>query len=928
MPSRDPSLLFTNAGMVQFKDQFLGLSPPPGGNPRAVSVQRCVRAGGKHNDLDNVGMTPRHHTFFEMLGNFSFGDYFKEEAIAMAWQYISSTEYLGLPIDRLRVTVHENDQEAYDLWRKISCFPDDRILRLGDEDNFWSMGDVGPCGPCSEIFWDQGDHIANEEDRFLEIWNLVFMEYHRDASSPTLHPLPQPSVDTGMGLERIASVLQGQHSNYGTDEFVVIMNSIERLAAERSGRTIERFDGPCPAPDSDECALRVIADHLRASVHLVADGVVPSNVGRGYVLRRILRRALRYGHSIGLMDPFMAELVSVVTESSSIPDDVLAVVQSVVKNEESTFSETLERGLVLLDQELLVGKSPNKETARILSGDIAFKLYDTYGFPADLTELVARERGWSVNMDVFRQLMEEQRARARRSWQGDADIVPPSVAAWRQTESTAAENANFVGYDVSRLEIVTQINRVHWVEPSGDEERFVHLWVALDACPFYAEGGGQIADSGEVSCLPGPLEGISFDVVHAVQANNNGDIALLLQFNIVDGRSEWLLEDRVLQELFVPGCAVLARVDESARAASSAHHTATHLLNAALRDIVGDQIMQAGSSVEPGRLRFDFTHGAPLDECTVELIEEWVNASCALDRPVSTQEIPFEEAQSRGALAQFGEKYGDVVRVVDIPGLSTELCGGTHVASTGVLRPFKIISEGSAAAGVRRIEAVASDAAVAWYKSRSETLSSVAKSLKLSGGHAASTVDVQDRLTKLVEENKALKRHVEELRKGMLKFGAMTKTEDDKMMPTFELSSQAVYPTSDNIELEDSFHVAVHYINLPTSLSPEHATEKKEKKRRNQESIKALRELAEGEKASDPTVVHIASDGMRVIVMWPEELNWPRVTPPLQRANGLMQQLFAAHPGRGGGRGDFFAQGQFLEPLDVDGLYAVLELLD
>jgi alanyl-tRNA synthetase len=915
VPSRDPSLLFTNAGMVQFKDNFLGNAPPPEGNPRAVSVQRCVRAGGKHNDLENVGLTPRHHTFFEMLGNFSFGDYFKEEAIVMAWEFLTDRDYLDLPTERLRISVHKDDQETHNLWKKISGLDDDQIVRLGDEDNFWSMGDVGPCGPCTEIFWDQGDHVKDEESRWLEIWNLVFMQFERSKDFEGIRPIPRPSVDTGMGLERMASVMQGASSNYGSDELMGIMNAAASLASERARRKMERLDVPAPPTNSDECALRVISDHLRASMHLIADGVIPSNIGRGYVLRRILRRALRYGNTIGIRGPFLGDLTKTVAthcdpNNTGVLQSIDAI-ENIIRNEEEIFSSTLDRGLILLNQELL--EITERAETKQLPGATVFKLYDTYGFPPDLTELVVRENGWSADMEAFENMMEQQRARAREAWQGSEGIeVPPTVLSWKPSRP---ENSS-VCYGRENLEMVTCIENVHWLSSQGNKNGGVQVWVSLESCPFYPQGGGQRCDEGTVTILSGGLDEIVFTVLNAIKTKDNGgQTALLLDYTPADGRGQMVIEDRLLETLFAPGTAVSVEVDRRVRDLTSVHHTATHLVHEALRQILGVHVVQAGSAVDESRLRFDFTHANPLSENQIEDIEDWVNAAVSMDYQVAINELPFAEAKRTGALAHFGEKYGDTVRVVDIgDGVSTELCGGTHSASTSSLRPFKITSEGSASAGVRRIEAISGDAAVLWYKAQYENLRNLARTLRIAENNSGlpSCDHVANKVLKLQEENKQLKMQVSEMHRSIMgprssNRGASGGQREGAVPPKtkFNLVAQNVLGDSN----EFGFTVSLNYLQIPLSIMPENAATKKGKKHRQQESVKAIRDMAMELKDSRTADAILVLDGFRVAVVWSDGSVGSNSK---KYAKTFLNTIFATFNGRGGGSDDL-AQGQFVQ---------------
>jgi alanyl-tRNA synthetase len=718
VPTDDPTLLFTNAGMVQFKRAFLGSEAPPA--PRAATSQKCVRAGGKHNDLEQVGFTTRHHTFFEMLGNFSFGDYFKREAIAHAWELL--TRELGLPVERLWVTVHHSDEEAAALWREIAGLPDGRIFRLGDADNFWQMADTGPCGPCSEIHFDlrgaaqRGRDLPAEEfvekgerGEFLELWNLVFMQYDRGADGE-LRPLPAPSIDTGAGLERLAAVLQGVESNYDTDLFVPLL---ERVAAVL-GRPYERDGAEGPA-------YRVIADHARATAFLLCDGVHPSNEGRGYVLRRILRRGVRYAWLLGRREPTLAAVVEEVIALMAGAFPQLAerrdLVLRTTRAEEECFLATIDEGMRRFDE-----IAPPGSSGTVSAGD-AFRLYDTYGFPLDLTELMARERGWGVDVAGFELQLEEQRRRSRAdraaagAGAGDGDFA----SGW---ETLAEGEQDFTGY--AEREADTSLLAFR-----RDDGR-VALQLARN--PFYAEGGGQVSDRGSVE---GDGWRMEVDEVRRIE----GRIA-------VAGRVEGD---------FSPG-PVRARVREPARTDTERNHTATHLLHAALRRVLGTHVQQQGSLVEPDRLRFDFSHTGPLTAAEVARVEDEVNRAVLANTQVCTEQVAHREALARGAMALFSEKYGDVVRVVDIPGVSLELCGGTHVASTGEIGLFRVVSESGVAAGVRRIEAVTGRAALERAGAERETLREAARLLR------TREEALLGRLEALLAENRELERRLQRAR--------------------------------------------------------------------------------------------------------------------------------------------------------------------
>ena len=688
----DPTLLFTNAGMVPFKNIFTGEVPAPT-PPRAASCQTCIRAGGKHNDLENVGHTARHHTFFEMLGNFSFGDYFKEEAVAYAWEFV--TEVLELPKDRLWVTVHESDDEAEEIWAKHIAR--DRILRMGDKDNFWQMGDTGPCGPCSEIFYDQGeehfngpeDYLGGEGDRFLEIWNLVFMQYERDKDG-NLTPLPKPSIDTGMGLERVVAVKEGKLSNYDTELFMPIIRAVEELV----GRKYEYESG---------ASYRVIADHLRSTAFLLAQGVNFSNEGRGYVLRRILRRAVRHGYMLGLREPFMYRLVDVLVEIMgghyTYLEEKREGVKQMMRLEEERFFATIAAGIELFEKEL-------RNTKNLFSGAVAFKLYDTYGFPLDLTQDMLKERGIDVDIAEFERLMNEQRMRAKAAWKGSGDAAVEGD--FRALLEEFGKNS-FVGYDSLSAEsrVLAVLNesfaRVKCLNPGQKG------WVLLDVTPFYAESGGQTGDAGELK-EPGSGQRVA-EVLYTKKFFD-------LNLSEVEAEAKICENDD------------LEAVVDSSRREIAKHHSATHLLHSALREILGEHVTQAGSLVEANRLRFDFSHPKPLTAEEITAVEERVNAIVERGIEADVEEMALEDAKNRGAMALFGEKYGEKVRVVAFGDTSVELCGGTHVHNTAEIGVFLITKESGVSAGVRRIEAVCGHAAYESVKKMRSTLAEIAGELK------------------------------------------------------------------------------------------------------------------------------------------------------------------------------------------------------
>jgi len=727
IPETDPTLLFVNAGMVPFKNVFLGVEKRP--YKRATSCQKVFRVSGKHNDLDNVGYTPRHHTFFEMLGNFSFGDYFKEEAIQFAWEYL--TKVLQIPEERLLVSVFEEDDEAYRIWNKVIGLPEEKIHRLGVEDNFWSMGETGPCGPCSEIYYDRGEKFGNpqlgspEDNRYLEVWNLVFMQYNRDETGK-LTPLPHPNIDTGMGLERIASVLQGVSSNYETDLFMPVI----QFAEEVSGREYN----PENPKSKETVAMRVIADHLRAITFLISDGVFPSNEGRGYVLRRILRRALRYGKELGIERPFLFEGVDVVVDmmKDAYPELIgnRGFIKGLVKAEEERFIKTLKRGMDILYE---IIEKAKKEGRHHITGKEVFMLYDTYGFPVDLVEDIARDNNFGVDIGEYYKLLEEQRERARASWKSQAKEVKKIYI---ELKNTLPENT-FVGYEKFEVEdskILAVIKDEHPVNILREGETGE---IILDTTPFYPEKGGQVGDTGfiegdgflfEVLDTQTPVEGI---IVH---------------------------KGKVVHGTVKKGSVVHCKIDIERRKSIMRHHTATHLLHAALRNLLGEHVKQAGSLVHPDYLRFDFTHFEALSDEEIKRIEELVNQEIMANHPVVCREMSIDEALKQGAVAIFEEKYGDVVRVISA-GISMELCGGTHVSRTGDIGYFKIISETAVASGTRRIEAVAGMKAVEHSIKEHFLIKEIGKTL------TAKEDQILDRIESMKLKLKELEREIEKIKK-------------------------------------------------------------------------------------------------------------------------------------------------------------------
>ena len=735
VPGNDPTLLFTNAGMVQFKDVFTGRETRS--YKRAASSQKCLRAGGKHNDLENVGYTARHHTFFEMLGNFSFGDYFKEDAIRFAWEFITGKDWLNLPQSRLLVTVYHSDDEAYELWNQKIGMPAERIVRIGDKpgggsDNFWQMGDTGPCGPCTEIFYDHdpdgskgiagGPPGSPEEDgdRWIEIWNLVFMQFDR-APDGTLSKLPAPSVDTGMGLERVAAVMQGVHNNYDIDLFKTLIGAVAKLANV--------------APDFSP-SLKVIADHIRATSFLICDGVVPSNEGRGYVLRRIMRRAIRHGYKLGLNEPFFYKLVAPLGEvmGGAYADlvDKRAVLERVIKQEEEAFAATLDKGMRLLED--AIAKSGGGAKGGVIPGEAVFKLYDTYGFPLDLTADIARERGLTLDLEGYEREMKAQQERSRAGGNFTADYSQGAVS-----NVLGEAKTEFTGYeqDANAARVLAIIRNGQAVEriEAGDE-----AVVFLDRTPFYAESGGQVGDTGALSA-----PGMRF-VVSDTQALNPGARGHI-------GK----LESGVLRT----GDNLKAEIDSVRRAAIRRNHSATHLLHAALRSVLGSHVAQKGSLVSPERLRFDFSHDRAMTAEEIAEVERLVNREVLANVAADIKLSSYDEAVAAGAMALFGEKYGDVVRVLKFGDFSTELCGGIHVSRTGDIGLFKMVAESGVAAGIRRVEAVTGDNALAYVRELESCLREAAAVLR------SGRDDIVDKVQQLLDRNKQLEKDLAQL-KGKL----------------------------------------------------------------------------------------------------------------------------------------------------------------
>jgi len=721
IPERDPTLFFTNAGMVQFKNVFLGLENI--GTQRATTSQKCMRVSGKHNDLENVGRTHRHHTFFEMLGNFSFGDYFKKDAIAFAWEYL--TQVLKLDKSRLWVTVFREDDEAEKLWKEISDIPPERILRLDEADNFWSMGETGPCGPCTEIHYDfDGPQGKTREDflrggetgRIMEIWNLVFMQFDRTADG-TMKPLPKPSVDTGMGLERLACVVQGVYSNYDSDLFTPLLAKIAELCGKKYG-----------VNETADVSMRVVADHIRAAVFLIGDGVMPSNEGRGYVLRRIMRRAIRHGRMLGLHEPFFFQIVPVlVGEMAGIYPEVVAnqkFIEEVIRAEELRFLETLENGLEIIESAIAATKKSGKQT---LPGEVAFKLYDTYGFPLDLTETIATESGLVVDHDEFERLMEEQRGKARAAWKGSGETKITEVHQELAAEGLATQ---FLGYQT--LDCIAKLTAIIRDGQRVDEARAGdEVEIYCEYSPFYAESGGQVGDQGQI---------ITPQALGEVKDTQKPVPDLIAHLT------------KVVQGTLRVGDEVHLKVNPITRSPTRLNHTATHLLHSALRKALGEHVKQAGSLVAPDKLRFDFSHFQPMTREEILAVEDLVNEKIREDIEVKKTEMKYDDAIQSGAMALFGEKYGDKVRVLKIEDFSTELCGGTHVDRTGEIGLFKITGESSVAAGVRRIEAITGATSLRYLRDLEEKWQGLARRLKAAPDEIPERIEKQAELVKKYEK--------------------------------------------------------------------------------------------------------------------------------------------------------------------------------
>ncbi|MEN9723202.1 MAG: hypothetical protein RJB38_1188 [Pseudomonadota bacterium] len=853
VPQNDPTLLFTNAGMVQFKDVFLGKDPRP--YSRAVSSQKCVRAGGKHNDLENVGFTARHHTFFEMLGNFSFGDYFKKEAIRFAWQFV--TQELKLPQDRLYVTVFEKDDEAAEIWHHQEGVPRDRIYRFGEKDNFWSMGETGPCGPCSEIFIDRGEKYSCGKptcamgcdcDRFMEFWNLVFMQFDRD-SSGKLTPLPKPSVDTGAGLERIASILQEVDTNYDTDCFQDIIQKTASLA----GR-------PYAKDQPEAVSFRVIADHARATTFLIGDGVMPSNEGRGYVLRRIMRRAIRHGSKLGFKGPFLNQVTGFVIDqmSAAYPDllDKREFIRRAVLAEEEQFLKTLERGLQLLDE-----ATSTLQAGSLLPGEVAFKLYDTFGFPLDLTRVICAERHLAIDETGFSKAMERQRAESRKHWKGSGEAaVQESYLKLAAELKAAGKLPKFVGYEKleaeaeclailktteTALERVSEFKTPALVTAADSPESASILEVVFAETPFYGESGGQVGDRGRISSDDFDAEVI--DVQRPVPE--------LVVAHLKPLRGSLTVGKRVLQQ-----------TDQELRALTARNHTATHMLHWALREVLGKHVKQAGSTVGPDLLRFDFSHFQAMTAVEIEQIENLINEKIWKNEPVAKVEMGKEEAIAAGAIAFFGEKYGDRVRVVKVGEFSTELCGGTHVDHSSDIHLFKILSESGIAAGVRRILACTSKGAFDFLRKRDTELSAIGERLKANSGE-----EILGRLDALSARERELKKTIEQFQ------AKSAAAEVDQMLERAEAFSGG---------------------RLVSSVcTPE------------KDAMKRLRELSDHIKQRAPDAVILlgmkdpdAEKASLIVAIGPQ-------APQKIKAHEILKGMTAAIAGKGGGKPDFAQAG-------------------
>ena len=782
VPQNDPTMMFTNSGMVQFKNIFTGAETRP--YHRATTAQKCVRAGGKHNDLDNVGYTARHHTFFEMLGNFSFGDYFKEEAISYAWELVS--KHFDMPKDRLLVTVHTSDEEAATLWRKIAGFSDDRIIRIPTDDNFWMMGDTGPCGPCSEIFFDQGDSVAGgppgsadqDGDRFLEFWNLVFMQYEQEPDGNggyNRKPLPKPSIDTGMGLERMASLIQGKHSTYDTDLIRTIIENVADLTGVSP-------DGPMAA------SHRIIADHLRASAFLVAENVLPSNEGRGYVLRRIMRRGMRHAHLLGAKEPLMYRLLPTLQAlmGDAYPELKRAgdLISETLKMEETRFKKTLENGIRILEDE-----SASLSAGQKFSGDVAFKLYDTYGFPLDLTQDALRARSIDVDTDAFSAAMEKQREQARKSWVGSGDAATEKI--WFGVLD-AVGPTEFLGYakDSAQGQVQALVKDGAQVESAkaGDI-----VAIVVNQTPFYAESGGQVGDTGTIKTASGA------------------------ESEITDTRKQlgklWVHIGKVVKGSVAVGEGVDLAIDRARRTAIESNHSVTHLLHEALRRVLGNHVAQKGSLQNVERTRFDISHNHAMTDAQIAEVEQIVNDQIRANSEIVTRVMPLDDARESGAMALFGEKYDDEVRVVSMGTkedganhvFSVELCGGTHAKRTGDIGLFKIVAESAVSSGIRRVEAVTGEGALAYFKQQEDRLNETAALLK------SSPADVAERVRALLEDRKKLENGLSNLRRQMATGGGSSAAPEIKTIGAVKFTARVLegFPAKDLKPMVDDLKKAL-----------------------------------------------------------------------------------------------------------------------
>ncbi|OBZ85392.1 Alanine--tRNA ligase, mitochondrial [Choanephora cucurbitarum] len=840
VPHQDKTLLFTNAGMVPFKEFFL--KPKSAPFQSATSIQKCMRAGGKHNDLDNVGYTPRHHTFFEMLGNFSFGRYSKAEAIDYAWKFL--LKELELPIHRLRVTVLEGDKEAYDLWKQQGL-PDDRIVTCGPEDNFWSMGDgEGPCGSCTEIFWDTQD--ASLEDPWLEIWNLVFMEKYRTAEG-VLTDLPIPCIDTGMGLERMISVLQEKKNNFQIDQFQTLIGGLRQVMQKRGLTASSAVD-----PSAQE---KIITDHFRAMCFLIGDGVVPSNVGRGYVLRRIIRRALRAAKQLGFNEPFLSELYPSLLagfDHDEYPElaSRASSIQSIIMNEETAFLATLDRGMQVLEN---VFNQADLQTSKQIPPQVAFQLYDTFGFPFDLTLIIAHERGWTIDIEAVEALREKQRQAGKESWKS-SDITDKSrLSEWRQLNI----KPQFTGYDRALFNQESEILAIDSVQKKNGK---TEVTIAIDPCPFYGLGGGQVPDQGTITLTNGHIW-----QVNDVMIPYEGGLALRIQ-PLGLGANETVM-DRLLEDqaCLQQGQLVRTDIDVKRREGAEVHHTATHLLNAGLRQVLGStDIVQAGSTVEPRKLRFDFTYGKPLKPKELDQIEDWINQAALVGGKTEVRQMRLTDAVNEGAIAAFSEKYGEVVRVIDVPGVTKELCGGTHVTDIKKIYPFKILNETSVAAGTRRIEAVAGLACIDWYR---KTYEPVPEALRLL--RANNTNEMIDKLEKTMQQTKELQKRLEFM--------------NEKLASADKVIQKPIETKVKDME------VKVHLIDQDLDASF------------MQKRANVLKEI-------QPSSVHVLVNKNTIVVA----LNSTEIKH--QTADSVLKQLLKSMKGGGGGQKEM-AQGRLAQPI-------------